>query len=47
MAEKNSLVWVDYIIILITLCVSSGIGFYYNFTERRQKSAKVCMNKYK
>ncbi|XP_033222592.1 putative sodium-dependent multivitamin transporter [Belonocnema kinseyi] len=39
MSEKHSLVWIDYVIIVITLCVSSGVGFYYNFTER-QKNAQ-------
>ena len=30
----------DYIVLAITLLVSSGIGVYYRFTGGRQKTAK-------
>ncbi|XP_014207490.2 putative sodium-dependent multivitamin transporter [Copidosoma floridanum] len=36
--EGMTLTWPDYIVILGTMCVSTGIGIYYKFTGNRQRT---------
>ncbi|XP_011706552.1 PREDICTED: putative sodium-dependent multivitamin transporter, partial [Wasmannia auropunctata] len=38
MTEINTLRWIDYLIIAMMLCISTGIGIYYRFSGGRQKT---------
>lgn len=41
MGVNNTLVIADYVVIVVMLLVSAGIGVYYRFTGGRQKTTKV------
>ncbi|XP_011687448.1 PREDICTED: putative sodium-dependent multivitamin transporter [Wasmannia auropunctata] len=40
MAEIKTLGWIDYLVIAVMLCISTGIGIYYRFSGGRQKTVE-------
>ncbi|XP_011699583.1 PREDICTED: putative sodium-dependent multivitamin transporter [Wasmannia auropunctata] len=40
MAKINTLTWIDYVVIITMLCISTGIGIYYRFSGGRQKTTE-------
>ena len=41
MADTATLGWIDYLVIVLMLCVSSSIGIYYRLTGGRQRTTEV------
>jgi len=39
--EINILGWVDYVVIVMMLCINAVIGIYYGFSGGRQKTMDV------
>ncbi|KYN31233.1 Putative sodium-dependent multivitamin transporter [Trachymyrmex septentrionalis] len=40
MAEINTLGWIDYLVIALMLCISIGIGIYYQFSGKYKKTVE-------
>ncbi|XP_015592267.1 putative sodium-dependent multivitamin transporter [Cephus cinctus] len=44
MANSATLGWIDYLVIALMLCISSGIGLYYRLTGGRQRTYEEYFN---
>ncbi|XP_011704411.1 PREDICTED: putative sodium-dependent multivitamin transporter [Wasmannia auropunctata] len=40
MTEINTLKWIDYLVVVVMLSISTGIGIYYRFSGGRQKTVQ-------